>query len=285
MRTGIILEGGGVRGMFTAGILDRFMEEGIMFDYAIGSSSGGMNVMNYVSGQIGRSRKLMELPKGDTYCGKREFLKTGRFLNLDKLYGKYMYREDVRFDFDTYFSAAVKAEYVVSNCHTGKPEYLSETKDEIRLSEIGKASCSLPFICREIKLDGNVYMDGSMTDPIPLQHCFDEGCDRVMLISTKGEGMEPSNIGKFGFAMRILYGAKFKPFVQACKNRLPLYYKQWDEVYEQEKNGKVMLLHPQGAVAIGHLENDPVKLCALYEEGYHYASEKMDEIKTFLGIE
>ena len=284
MQVGLLLEGGGMRAMFTAGILDCFMEEGFTFSYAVGSSSGGLNVMNYLSGQRGRSRSLMERPKGDNYCGKEELLRSGKFLNLEKMYGTYMYREDVRFDFDAYFASPTKAEYVVSNCHTGLPEYLSEESDEKRLLEIGKASCSLPFVCGTTKLDGKVYMDGSMTDPIPLQHCFDMGCDRVLMISTKGEGMEPSNIGKWGFFMRLLYGKKCKPFIKACKERLPLYYKQWDFVYEQEKAGKVYLMHPQGAVAIGHLETDQTKLLALYEEGYAYAKEHLEEIKAFLGV-
>lgn len=282
MKTGLLLEGGGMRGMFTAGILDRLMEEGITFDYAIGSSSGGVNVMNFVSGQNGRSRKLMERPKGDNYCGKEELFRTGKFLNLDKMYGTYLYREDLRFDFEAYFASKTKAEYVVSNCHTGKPEYLSEKKDEIRLAEVGKASCSLPLVCGATKLDGKMYMDGSMTDPIPVQHCFDEGCDRVLIISTKGEGMEPSNLGKMGFLMRLLYGKKCKPFIESCKNRLSLYYKQWEQVYELEKAGKVFLMQPQGAVAISHLETDQTKLLALYEEGYAYATQRMDEIKSFV---
>lgn len=285
MKTGILLEGGGTRGMFTAGILDRFMEEGITFDYAIGSSSGGMNVLNFISGQKGRSKKLLDLPKKESYCGKSEILKTGRFLNLDKLYGTLSYREGIEFDFGAYFASPIQGEFVVSNCHTGLPEYLSEEKDEIRLMEICKASSSLPLICSATKLDGNVYMDGSMTDPLPLQHCFDVGCERVLIISTKGEGMEPSNLGKYGFAMRILYGRKFKPFISACKKRLPLYFKQWDMVYEKEREGSVLLMHPQGAMAVSHLETDRNKLMALYEEGYEYAGSRMEEIKAFLAFE
>lgn len=284
MKTGLLLEGGGMRGMFTAGVLDCFMEEGITFSYAIGSSSGAVNVMNFVSGQKGRSRKLMELPKGDTYCGKEELLRSGKFLNLEKMYGTYMYREDLHFDFDAYFASSTKAEYVVSNCHTGVPEYLSEEKDEVRLAQIGKASCSLPLVCGTTKLDDKVYMDGSMTNPIPLQHCFDIGCDRVLMISTKGEGMEPSNMGKWSFFMRLIYGKKCVPFIKACKNRLPLYFEQWDQVYEQEKAGKVMLMNPQGTVAIGHLETDQTKLFALYEEGYSYAKAHIGEVREFLGL-
>lgn len=285
MKIGLLLEGGGMRGMFTAGVLDCLMEEGIKVSYAIGSSSGGINVMNYVSGQIGRSKEMILRPKGDRYCGSEEVLRSGQFLNLDKMYGTYFYREDLRFDFESYFNSGIEAEYVVSNCYTGEAEYLSETKDEKRLLEIGKASCSLPFVGKQKKLGESLYMDGSMTDPIPLQHCFDKGCEKVLVLSTKGEGMNPSNLGKFKFFMRILYGKKSKPFVEACGNRLEKYYRQWDFLESRVAEGKVFLVNPQGGVAIKHLETDQEKLSLLYDEGYAYAKSHMAEIKKFLEIE
>lgn len=283
MKTGLLLEGGGMRGMFTTGVLDSFMEAGIEFSYIVGVSSGAVNVMNYISGQKGRSKALMERPKNDQYYGWKEFFRSGKYINFGKLYGEYLYREDLKFDFDAYFKSETVGEYVASNCHTGKPEYLRETKDEKRLASMGEASCSLPFVCRAMKIDNQFYMDGSMTDPLPLKRCYEMGCDKVVIISTKGDGMEPSNLGKYSLAMRILYGKKFVPFIEACKNRLDVYYAQWDYVYAEENAGRVMLMHPQGSVAIGHLDADPEKLRLLYEEGYAYGKEKLEEVKAFLG--
>lgn len=282
MKSGLILEGGGMRGMYTAGILDCFMEEGITFDYVIGSSSGVCNAVNFVSGQIGRSKKIMLLSKKDSYAGVRELLLHGSFLNLKKLFKIYPYREDLKFDFDTYFTSTIENEFVVSDCHTGKPKYLSEKSDEERLAMLGMASCSLPLISKPVKAEGTYYMDGSMTDPIPLQHTMDKGCERIVLISTKGEGMEPSDMGKYKVAMRILYGKKFVPFITALSNRLDLYYKQWDMVYEKEKEGTLKLLQPQGEVAISHLETDREKLREMYESGYKYGKTKVEEMKQFL---
>ena len=126
MKNGLILEGGGMRGMFTAGVLDCFMEEGIVFDYVIGSSSGVCNAMNYVSGQIGRSKNMMLLPKKESYAGVKELLLHGSFLNLKKLFRVLPYNKKTYFDFDTYFNSSIENEFVVSNCLTGKAEYLSE---------------------------------------------------------------------------------------------------------------------------------------------------------------
>jgi len=282
MKNGLILEGGGMRGMFTAGVLDCFMEEGIVFDYVIGSSSGVCNAMNYVSGQIGRSKNMMLLPKKESYAGVKELLLHGSFLNLKKLFRVLPYNKKTYFDFDTYFTSSIENEFVVSNCLTGKAEYLSEKKDEERLATIATASCSLPLVGRPVKTEETWYMDGSMTDPIPVQHTLDKGCDRIVLISTKGEGMDPSDLSKYNWAMRILYGKKVKPFLAAMKNRLNLYYNQWDLIYDLQKQGTLFLIQPQGDVAISHLETDPKLLEKMYDSGYAYGQSILAEVRAFL---
>lgn len=282
MKNGLILEGGGMRGMFTAGVLDCFMEEGIVFDYVIGSSSGVCNAMNYVSGQIGRSKNMMLLPKKESYAGVKELLLHGSFLNLKKLFRVLPYNKKTYFDFDTYFTSSIENEFVVSNCLTGKAEYLSEKKDEERLATIATASCALPLVGRPVKTEETWYMDGSMTDPIPVQHTLDKGCDRIVLISTKGEGMDPSDLSKYNWAMRILYGKKVKPFLAAMKNRLNLYYNQWDMIYDLQKQGTLFLIQPQGDVAISHLETDPKLLEKMYDSGYAYGQSILAEVRAFL---
>lgn len=282
MKNGLILEGGGMRGMFTAGVLDCFMEEGIVFDYVIGSSSGVCNAMNYVSGQIGRSKNMMLLPKKESYAGVKELLLHGSFLNLKKLFRVLPYNKKTYFDFDTYFTSSIENEFVVSNCLTGKAEYLSEKKDEERLATIATASCALPLVGRPVKTEETWYMDGSMTDPIPVQHTLDKGCDRIVLISTKGEGMDPSDLSKYNWAMRVLYGKKVKPFLAAMKNRLNLYYNQWDLIYDLQKQGTLFLIQPQGDVAISHLETDPKLLEKMYDSGYAYGQSILAEVRAFL---
>lgn len=271
-----------MRGMFTAGVLDCFMEEGIIFDYVIGSSSGVCNAMNFVSGQIGRSKNMMLLPKKESYAGVRELLLHGSFLNLKKLFRILPYQKKTHFDFDTYFTSSIENEFVISNCYTGQPEYLSEKSDEDRLATIAMASCALPLVGRPVKTGDKCYMDGSMTDPIPVQHTLDKGCDKIILISTKGEGMDPSDLSKYNWAMRILYGKKVKPFLTAMKNRLDLYDRQWHMIYDLQKQGKLFLIQPQGDVAISHLETDPEKLTKMYDSGYTYGRAILEDVKKFL---
>ena len=271
-----------MRGMFTAGVLDCFMEEGIIFDYVIGSSSGVCNAMNFVSGQIGRSKNMMLLPKKESYAGVKELLLHGSFLNLKKLFRILPYQKKTHFDFDTYFTSSIENEFVISNCYTGQPEYLSEKSDEDRLATIAMASCALPLVGRPVKTGDKYYMDGSMTDPIPVQHTLDKGCDKIILISTKGEGMDPSDLSKYNWAMRILYGKKVKPFLTALKNRLDLYDRQWNMIYDLQKQGKLFLIQPQGDVAISHLETDPEKLTKMYDSGYTYGRAILEDVKKFL---
>lgn len=282
VKNGLILEGGGMRGMFTAGVLDCLMEEGIRFEYVIGSSSGVCNAMNYVSNQPGRSRDMMLLPKKESYAGVKEFILHGSFLNLKKLFRILPYQEKTKFDFSTYFTSTIENEFVVSNCLTGQAEYLSESQDEERLATIATASCALPLVGKPVKNEDTWYMDGSMTDPIPVQHTLDKGCERIVLISTKGKGMDPSDLSKYNWAMRILYGKKFNPFLKAMKNRLDLYYKQWDMIYDLQANGSLFLIQPQGDIAISHLETDPVKLKQMYDSGYFYGKAVLEDVKKFL---
>lgn len=282
MKYGLILEGGGMRGAFTAGVLDVFEEEGITFDYACGVSAGAGTLCNFISGQKGRGIEAMLCPRKSSYYGVREFFRSGKFLNLDKLYGKIIY-EDPAFDFDAYFANPTEVETVATNCETGKAEYLKDNKTVESFCNVAKATCSLPIISRPCKFGDNYYMDGSVSDPLPFQRAFDKGCDKVIVLSTKGKGMNPSNLKKYAWLMRLIYPSKFKPLIDAVCVRIPLLEGEYDKVDELCKQGKIMLLHPTGDVAIGHMEKDREKIRALYDEGTNMARKMLPEIKDFLG--
>lgn len=281
MKYGLILEGGGMRGAFTAGVLDVFAEEGISFDYACGVSAGAGTLCNYISGQEGRSIEAMLCPRGSSYYGIREFLRSGKFLNLDKLYGKIIY-EDPAFDFEAYFKNPTEVETVATNCETGKAEYLKDDKSIESFCSVAKATCSLPIISRPCEMNGKYYMDGSVSDPIPFERAFEKGCDRIIFLSTKGQKMDPSNLKKYAWFMKIIYPSKFRPFIEAVKVRIPLLTEQYRKVDELCKEGKIMMLHPSGDLVIGHMEKDREKIQALYDEGRAKALEMMPEIKEFM---
>lgn len=280
MKTGIVLEGGGLRGAYTAGVLDAFIENGITFDYGNGVSAGAGTLSNFISGNVGRSKEACLCPRKDSYYGMREFFRSGKFMNLDKLYGEFLYKEPA-FDFDAYFANPMEREYTATNCITGRAEYLTDDGTVERYVQISKASCALPIISRPVIMDDCYYMDGSVTDPLPVGRAFEKGCDKVLVVSTKGPGMEPSDLKKYIWFMKLIYPKNFHRFYEAVKVRVPLVLNSYSNIEILEKEGKALMLHPQ-KVAIGHMEKNTDKIKALYDEGYSYTIEHIGEIKQFL---
>lgn len=280
MKTGLILEGGGIRGAFTAGVLDVFIKEGINFDYACGVSAGAGVLSNYISGQVGRSREVLLCPRGDSYYGFREFCRSGKYMNLNKLYGELIYEEPV-FDFDSYFANPTEVEVVATDCITGKAAYLKDDKTIEGFCNVAKATSSLPFITGPHKIGENYYMDGSVSDPIPVKRALEKGCERIVVLSTKGDGMNPSNLKKFTPFMKMKY-RKFPGFIDAIQVRIPLLESQYELIDKMQEEGTTMVFHPQGHWEVSHMEKDIDKISALYEEGVREATDKLEEIKKFL---
>jgi len=280
MKTGLILEGGGLRGAFTAGVLDVFIKEGIDFDYACGVSAGAGALCNYISGQAGRSKDVLLCPRGDSYYGFREMFRSGKFMNLNKLYGEIIY-EEPSFDFEAYFANPTEVETVATNCVTGKAEYLKDDKTKESFCDIVKATSSLPFITGPYKIGNNYYMDGSVSDPIPVKRALEKGCERIVILSTKGDGMNPSNLKKYTLFMKMKYH-RFKGFIDAVQVRIPLLESQYELIERMQEEGTTMIFRPAGHWEVSHMEKDIDKINALYEEGIREANERLDEIKKFL---
>ena len=280
MKTGLILEGGGLRGAFTAGVLDVFIKEGIKFDYACGVSAGAGTMCNYISGQAGRSKEVLLCPRDDSYYGFREFCRSGKYMNLNKLYGELIY-EEPKFDFDAYFSNPTEVEVVATNCVTGKAEYLKDNKTIEGFCDAAMATSSLPFISGPHKIGENYYMDGSVSDPIPIKRALEKGCERIVVLSTKGDGMNPSNLKKYSLFMKMKY-RKNKGFIDAVQVRIPLLESQYRLIEEMEKEGTTLVFHPTGHWEVSHMEKDIDKITALYNEGVREANERLEEIKKFL---
>lgn len=280
MKTGLILEGGGLRGAFTAGVLDVFIKEGIKFDYACGVSAGAGTMCNYISGQAGRSKEVLLCPRDDSYYGFREFCRSGKYMNLNKLYGELIY-EEPKFDFDAYFANPTEVEVVATNCVTGKAEYLKDNKTIEGFCDAAMATSSLPFISGPHKIGDNYYMDGSVSDPIPIKRALEKGCERIVVLSTKGDGMNPSNLKKYSLFMKMKY-RKFKGFIDAVQVRIPLLESQYRLIEEMEKEGTALVFHPTGHWEVSHMEKDIDKITALYNEGVREANERLEEIKKFL---
>ena len=181
-KIGLVLEGGASRGVFTAGVLDYWMEQGITFPYVVGVSAGACNAADLVSKQIGRTRNTMiHKDKKYEYMGLRTFFKTRQLMDMDLIFRTFP-EEYFPFDYDTYFASETEVEYGCTDCHTGRPVFLSEKQDKGRLMDILRASCAMPGAVRPVLVDGKPYVDGGLSDSIPVKHAFAMGCDKVVVL-------------------------------------------------------------------------------------------------------
>lgn len=284
MKTGLILEGGAVRGIFTAGVLDRLMEEEVFFPYVIGVSAGGGNAMSFVSRQKGRTCRMINVPRNQSYYGIRQLVSSGKLINLDKMAFEYPYKQ-FPFDFDTYFSGVngdVETEYVCSCMETGEAEYLSETEDCGRLLTITKATCSVPMLCSPVLLDGKHYLDGSIADSIPIEHALEKGCDKLVIILTKpGKAVPPTDYKKFRMVIHRMY-KQYPAFEEACMTRVERYAKTIELMERLEREGRIMTFRPT-LPPISKFEKDSEKIMESYHDGYTQADQRLDELLEYMG--
>jgi len=280
MSVGLVLEGGACKGVFTAGVLDYLMEQKVEFPYVVGVSAGECNALDYVSGQIGRTKDCM-IPKTreERYFGFGQMRKSGRFFDIERVFDVYPY-ELYPFDFEAYFASKVINEIVVTNCRTGKAEYIREKKSEKRLLRAGMASSSMPFFTPMVKLDGEYYLDGGIADSIPLQRAIDLGYEKNIVILTHNKFYRPRvSEGQIHLCRRKY--RNYPMLIKAIEERSFMYLKQVALMRKLEKEGKVLVLRPQ-IPAVGRMESDVQKLELFYSHGYEYMKEQYKELCEFI---
>lgn len=279
MKTGLVLEGGAQRGIFTAGAVDALMEAGIKLPYVVGVSAGACNAMNYVSGQIGRSKNCMLPDETGGYFGGKELLRSGRLMNLKKVFFQYPIRP-FPFDYERFFASDIENEYVATAVSDGKPRYFTVKRCPRRLSWVGMASCSMPIVSPMVKLDGAFYMDGGIADSIPVKRALDKGCDKCIIILTRQKGAYPSVSERMKRFYRSHYRT-YPAFAESLCNRPELYRSQIELAERLEAEGRAILIRPE-ITPVGRLESDRDKLIAFYLHGHEQVMNRMDEIKAFL---
>ena len=265
-KTGLVLEGGGMRGVFTSGVLDAFMKYDVNFSYIVAVSAGACNGLSYVSHQPRRARmsNIDMLVKYD-YIGLRHLVPQGCNVDPELLYDRFT-NELVPYDYDTYFSSQSTFEMVVTNCNTGRAEYLTEKSgDRQRLLDICRASSSLPYVSKVIDVDGLPYLDGGIVDSIPVQRAIDMGHERNVLVLTRNRGYR--NTSRDRKIPRFIY-KKYPRLRVALSRRIAEYNRQLEMVEDMEDRGIVDVIRPQRPMDVGRMEKDEKKLEALYEEGF-----------------
>ena len=267
--SGLILEGGGMRGVFTSGVLDNFMDRGIRFPYTIGVSAGASNGLSYMSGQRGRAKYCnIDLLEKHHYIGFKHLLLKGNIMDFDLLF-KAIPERIYPYDFEAYTSRSNKFEMVTTSCETGKPCYFEERNSPDRVIEIVRASSSLPFVSPIASVDGLPMMDGGVADSIPLLRARELGYDNNVVVLTRNKGYrKPDKKTMVPFFMYRKYPA----LREAIRNRNEMYNRQIALVEELEDAGKVTVIRPESPIIVGRMERDTRKLLDLYNEGYRSAA-------------
>lgn len=264
-KTALVLEGGGMRGVFTSGVLDAFMKHDLTFPYIVAVSAGACNGMSYVSHQPRRARiSNIDYLARYKYIGLRHLVTQGCIFDRELLYDKFP-NQYLPFDFDTFFSSPMTFEMVTTNCLTGQPMYLSERHDRQRALDIVRASSSLPYVSKIVDVDGIPMLDGGIVDSIPLQHAIDMGHPTNVLVLTRNRGYR--NTGKDMKIPRFIY-RKYPRLRVALSRRLAAYNAQLEYVERMEDEGRVICIRPERPMEVDRIEKDIAKLERLYEEGF-----------------
>lgn len=262
--TALVLEGGGMRGVFTAGVLDSFMDENISFPYGIGVSAGAGNLLNYLSHQRGRLKLIdIDYLEKYNYIGIHKLITKRSLIDNDFLYDVIPY--DVNpYDFGALFSNPMDWEIVTCDCRTATSCYCTERQDEKRALSICRASSSLPFACPQVVVDGIPMLDGGITDPIPIKHAMDKGYDKIVLVLTrlKGYRKDPKGIKCPSFIYK-----QYPLLQEKLSTRNCAYNDLMDEIEQMESEGKIMVIRPESLYGVSRLGKDVTCLTNLYEHG------------------
>lgn len=280
-RAGLVLEGGANRGVFTAGVLDYLMEKEFYFPYVVGTSAGACNATGYVSRQPGRMKQCSIITdKQYRYVSVKNTLRTHTLLDMDLMFEKYP-EEIFPFDYDTYFQSDIQCEAVVTNCITGKAEYLSEHSNRKRLMDICRASSSLPLATKMVTVDGKPYLDGGLADSVPIIHSLKTGHSKNVIVLTRNKGYRKKESSKKNRIYQMAYGKTYPNLVKSLENRAKIYNKTMDYIEKWESEGKVFVIRPE-IEPVARLERDLERLELFYQHGYDVMEEEFERMKWFL---
>lgn len=277
-KTGLVLEGGGVRGIYTAGVLDVFMERGLTFDALVGVSAGAIHGCSYLSNQHGRSIRYYEKYCGDPrFMSFQSFLKTGDVVGVDFCYHELPDVLDP-YDYEAFLKNETPFYAVCSNVETGEAEYpqLTDMRAQIDLL---RASASLPYFSRIVEFGGKKYLDGGCTDSIPVDAARRLGCARNVVVLTREESYRKSAEKRL---LTALVYRKYPAFAAALRRRHEMYNAQVARVRELERAGEIFVIRPASALGVGRMEKDTAKVRAAYETGRADATAKLEALDKWL---
>lgn len=257
-----------MRGVFTCGVLDYFMDKKIRFPYTIGVSAGACNGLSYMSGQRGRAKfSNIDLLEQYDYIGVKYLFKKRNIMDFDLLFGEFP-EHILPYDYDAYFSSPGRYVMVTTNCRTGRANYLEEKKDKKRIIDIVRASSSLPYVCPITYVDDVPMLDGGIVDSIPLLRSMEDGNEKNVVVLTRNRGYRKTS--KDMKIPHFIY-KKYPRLRVALSNRCKVYNQQLEMVERLEDEGRIHVIRPEKPVVVDRIEKDVNKLRDFYQEGYECA--------------
>ncbi len=282
MKQGLVLEGGAMRGMFTCGVIDVMMENGISFDGLIGVSAGAVFGCNYKSGQIGRAIRYNTRFCSDArYCSFRSLIKTGNLFGAEFCYHELPATLDI-FDTETFESSKMEFYLVCTDVESGEAVYHKCDKADYDELEWMRASASMPLASEIVNVGGRKMLDGGIADSVPLKYFESIGYSKNVVVLTQPRDYRKGKNSMLGIIKRVY--RKYPKLIDAIKHRHEMYNSTLEYIGEREKEGSILVLCPSEKLPIGRIEKNPEKLKAVYEIGRKTAEEKLDEIKAFLSV-
>lgn len=281
-KTALVLEGGGFRGIFSAGVLDVFLKNKLYFEYAVGVSAGALYGVSYVSQQPNRNLEVNKYISDKRYAGFGNWLRKGSYFSWDFILN-VIPNTMVSLDYEMLKNSPTKFWIGTTNCETGKAEFfqLNETPKS-DFAKILAASCSLPFISPIVNFNNKKYLDGGLADSFPFEHALSEGNNKAVVILTRPKGYVKAPLkNKWLFTWHF---RKYPKLLHVILSRPDVYNESLKKLEELEKEGKVFVIRPEQEIAVGRLENDPKKTEMVYNQGMKVAENCMSELIKFLSI-
>lgn len=276
---GLVLEGGGMRGLYTAGVLEYFMEKNLFFPYVIGVSAGACMAASYLSRQQGRNKKVNTgLVKDPRYLSLRNLFLKRQLFGMDFLFDEIP-NKIIPFDFETFLSESEQFIVGTTDCETGEAVYYNKQEHGADMLTIIRASSSIPFIAPPVEYDGRRLLDGAITDPIPLQKAKQDGFHRNIVIMTRSSGYhKPSS--KLSSLVRIMY-RKYPQVASLLSEQYELYNKTLSFLDSEQTAGNCYLIQPSVTLPVSRIERNEKRLVDLYELGYEDAKRHEDSIRRW----
>ncbi|MBO9128832.1 patatin family protein [Bacillus sp. 165] len=279
-KTGLVLEGGGMRGVYTAGVLEFFMEKHLFFPYIIGVSAGACNAASYLSRQKERNKQVnIGYINHPNYLSYKNLWRKKQLFDMDFIFNEIP-TQHVPFDFDTFYNSAERFVVGTTDIETGEPMYFEKAGSQQDMLTVLRASSSLPFIAPIVKHENKQLLDGGIVDPIPIRKAQSDGFEKNVLILTRNKGYTKKKSSTGWLVERAF--SSYPQLVNKMKKRYFLYNETLKYIEEQEREGSLFIIRPVEKLEVGRLEKNQQKLTALYNQGYMDAERLYEDLQHFL---